>query len=112
MIPQGSRYEQADKMFARSHVYDKFENAVFDETVPPMLRLHVANRDCTYLVTTLPMPPEPPAEYYAKDLEHMPFLSFKFLGDSLTWWRIAEVNPGVWYPLDLLPGTYMRIPSQ
>ena len=111
MIPPGSRYEQAEKAFARSHVYDKFENPVFEDTTPPMLRFHIANREATYLVTTLPLPPVPPAEYFAKDLEHMPFLAFKFMEDSTAWWRVAEVNLGVWYPLDLLPGTYMRIPS-
>lgn len=111
MIPQGSRYEQAEKMFVRAHVYDRFETPVFEDTDPPMLRYHVANRDATYLVTTLPLPPVPPAEYYAKDLEHMPFLAFKFMEDSTAWWRLAEVNTGVWYPLDLIAGTYMRIPS-
>lgn len=111
MIPQGSRYEQADKLFARAHVYDKFENPVFEDTQPPMLRFHIANRDATYLVTTLPLPPQPPAEYFAKDTEHMPFLGFKFLEDSTAWWRVAEVNTGIWYPLDMIQGAYLRIPS-
>jgi len=111
MIPAGSRYEQADKLFAKAHVYDAFENPVFDETTPPMLRFHIANRDATYLVTTLPLPPPPPAEYYAKQDEHMPLLAFKFLEDSQAWWRVAEVNVGVWYPLDMQMGAYLRIPS-
>lgn len=111
MIPQGSRYEQAEVGFARTHVYDQFENPVFENTTPPMLRYHLVSRNCTYLVTTLPLPPQPPAEYYSKQDEHMPFQAFKFMEDSTSWWRIAEVNPGIWYPLDMLPGTYMRIPS-
>jgi hypothetical protein len=41
----------------------------------------------------------------------MPFLAFKFMEDSTQWWRIAEVNTPVWYPLDLPPGSYIRIPS-
>jgi hypothetical protein len=111
MIPQGSRYELADKAFVQAHIYDIYENAVFEDTTPPMLRFHLANRDATYLVTTLPLPPPPPAEYYAKDQEHMPFLAFKFMEDSTQWWRIADANPNIWYPLDLAQGAYMRIPS-
>jgi hypothetical protein len=95
------------------------------------LRYQIYNRETTYLVTTLPLPPTPPAEYYAKDHENLPFLGFKFFEDSRVWWRIAEVNPNIWYPLDILkwvevrdpqhpkakpvyetrPGTYLRIPS-
>jgi hypothetical protein len=111
MIPQGSRYEQADRGFSQAHVYDRYENATYEDDVPPTLRFRVVNRDTTYLVTTLPLPPVPPAEYYAKDRETLPFLGFKFLEDSREWWRIAEVNPGIWYPLDMAQGAYMRIPS-
>jgi len=111
VIPQGSRYEQAERLFVPSHVYDEWETPVYEDATPPMLQHHISRRDATYLVTTLPLPPEPPAEYFAKDLEHFPFLGFKFLEDSTAWWRIAEVNMGVWYPLDLIQGTYMRIPS-
>jgi len=131
MIPEGSRYEQADRLFSKAHTYDARENPIFEDTTPPTLRFKVLNRETTYLVTTLPLPPTPPAEYYAKDHENYPFLGFKFFEDSRTWWRIAEVNPHVWYPLDLLhyveirdpeypksspvfesrAGTYIRIPS-
>lgn len=107
----GSRYEQAERGWTASHVYDVFRNARFEETVPPTLRFVVVNREALYRVNSLPLPPPPPAEYYAKDTEVFPFLGFKFLGDATTWWRIAEVNPGVWYPLDLTMGTYLRIPS-
>jgi len=131
VIPEGSRYEQADRLFAKSHVYDAKENPKFEDTTPPTLRFQVLNRETTYLVTTLPLPPTPPAEYYAKERENFPFLGFKFFEDSRVWWRIAEVNPNIWYPLDLTkwvevrdplnpkakpvyetrPGTYLRIPS-
>lgn len=111
MITPGSRYEQADRAFSQAHVYDSRENAVYEDDTPPTLRFQVVNRDTTYLVTTLPLPPVPPAEYYAKDRELFPFLAFKFLEDSREWWRIAEVNVDIWYPLDIKAGTYMRIPS-
>jgi len=111
MITQGSRYEQADKAFSQAHVYDSYENTTYEDATPPTLRPKVVNRDTTYLVTTLPLPPNPPAEYYAKDRETLPYLGFKFMEDSRDWWRIAEVNTGIWYPLDIKQGTYLRIPS-
>ena len=111
MIPAGSRYEAAERQFAPAHVYNQHGDAVFEDTTPPMLQFAVVNYEATYLVTTLPLPPPPPAEYYAKDSENFPFLGFKFLEDSRAWWRIAEVNPQIWYPLDIQPGTYMKIPS-
>ena len=111
-IPQGSRYEDADREWADSHVYDVYENPRLEDVTPPSLRFNTVSREATYLVTTLPIPPPPPAEYYVKDREHLPLLAFKFLEDSTSWWRIAEVNIPVWYPLDLPAGSYIRIPSQ
>jgi hypothetical protein len=111
MIPPGSRYEGADRSWVVSHVYDVYENPRLEEVVPPTLRFEVRNREATYLITTLPLPPPPPAEYYVKQTENMPFLAFKFMEDSTQWWRIAEVNVPVWYPLDMPAGTYIRIPS-
>lgn len=112
MIPEGSRYEQADRMFARSHVYDARENPVFEDTTPPTLRFQSYNRETTYLVTTLPLPPTPPAEYYVKERENFPFLAFKFFEDSRVWWRIAEVNPHIWYPLDVTSWVELRDPEK
>lgn len=111
MIPSGSRYEQSDKGFANAHSYDIYENSRFEDSTPPNLVFKTFSREATYLVTTLPLPPPPPAEYYAREGEHMPMLAFKFLEDSTLWWRIAEVNPDIWYPLDINAGTYLRLPS-
>lgn len=110
-IPQGSRYEVADKVWSWNHVYDVYENPRLEDATPPTLRFMVNTRETTYRVTTLPLPPPPPAEYFVKDREHMPFLAFKFMEDSTQWWRIAEVNVPIWYPLDLPAGSYIRIPS-
>lgn len=111
MIPPGSRYEAAERQFAPAHVYNAQGDAVFEETTPPTMQFRIVHHEATYLVTTLPLPPPPPAEYYAKDTEIFPFLGFKFMEDSRVWWRIAEVNPHIWYPLDLTMGSYIRIPS-
>jgi hypothetical protein len=110
-ITPGSRYEESDRAWVSCHIYDVYENVRLEETTPPSLRFEVRNREATYRVTTLPLPPPPPAEYFVKQNEHMPLLAFKFLEDSTQWWRIAEVNVPVWYPLDLPPGSYIRIPS-
>ena len=111
MITPGSRYEDADTTWVTSHIYDVYENPRLEDVLPPTLRFDLVNREATYRVTTLPLPPPPPAEYYVKDSEHMPFLAFKFLEDSRQWWRIAEANNPVWYPLDLPPGSYIRVPT-
>jgi prophage DNA circulation protein len=41
----------------------------------------------------------------------MPLLAYKFMEDSTRWWEIAEVNPQLWYPLDMSAGSYIKIPS-
>lgn len=110
-ITSGSRYEDADRAWVASHTYDVYENPRIEDIIPPSLRFDIQNHEATYRFLTLPLPPPPPAEYYVKQDEHMPLLAFKFLEDSTQWWRIAESNVPVWYPLDMPPGTYIRIPS-
>jgi hypothetical protein len=109
-VQPGSRYEDAEHQFAGKHFYDSWGHPLLineDST----LRVWNTSVDTLYMLTTLPLPPPPPAEYYAKESEHFPFLAFKFMQDSTRWWEIAEVNPGVWYPLDLEAGMYLRVPS-
>jgi hypothetical protein len=109
-IPAGSRYEEAEHHFVVQHFYDQYGRPLLEQESGTM-RFVLSSVDTTYLLNTLPAPPPPPAEYYAKEDENLPLLAFKFMGDSTRWWEVAEVNPGLWYPLDLLPGDYIRIPS-
>lgn len=111
MIIPGSRYDDADLAWATAHVYDVYENIRLEDVQPPSLRMETRTRETSYRFISLPLPPPPPAEYYVKEDEHMPLLAFKFLEDSTQWWRIAESNTPVWYPLDMPPGSYIRIPS-
>ncbi len=37
-------------------------------------------------------------------------LASKLYSDPSQWWRIADVNPQVVFPLDISPGTQIRIP--
>ena len=37
--------------------------------------------------------------------------AYKVYHDATRWWTIADINPQVFYPLDLLPGAGLRVPS-
>lgn len=43
-------------------------------------------------------------------VEDVEYLAWRYHGDSRSWWRIADANPLV-FPLDLPPGTTVKIPS-
>lgn len=38
-------------------------------------------------------------------------LAAKLYGDSAQWWRLADVNPHIAFPLDMSPGTEIRVPQ-
>ena len=38
-------------------------------------------------------------------------IAAEIYGDSSLWWRIADLNPQVKFPLDLEPGMVIRIPQ-
>lgn len=38
-------------------------------------------------------------------------LAAQIYGDPSLWWRIADINPQVQFPLDLEPGMIIRIPK-
>ena len=65
-------------------------------------------RDTLYL--TVNMPRTPPLEYYAREGENMPWMAYKYLRDPKRWWEVAAANPHIWYPLDMVPGDYIRMP--
>jgi|KBSMisStaDraftv2_1062788.scaffolds.fasta_scaffold1197277_1 hypothetical protein len=109
MIPKGSRYEEAETHSVLKHFYDQYGHPILED-VEGNLRFVQSSADATYLLNIL-LPSPPQAEYYAKAEEHFPFLAYKFLDDSTRWWEVAEVNPKIWYPLDLMMGDYLRIPS-
>lgn len=56
-------------------------------------------------------PPGPPDyRHVVTGAEDMEYLSWRFYGDSETWWRIADANPVV-FPLDLRPGEHLAVPT-
>lgn len=110
MIPAGSRYEQADHQFTLAHSYNEWGYPVLEgDSINPKVKL--VSRETLFLLRTAPESPAPLQEYYAKETEGFQFLAYKFMADARRWWELCEVNPGVWYPLDLKPGDYLRIPS-
>ena len=38
-------------------------------------------------------------------------MAFKLFGDASQWWRIADVNPQISFPLDFYSGMEIRIPQ-
>lgn len=48
-------------------------------------------------------------EWVATD--RMDNLAIKFLGDPELWWRILDINPEIINPMNITPGTQLRIPN-
>jgi hypothetical protein len=38
-------------------------------------------------------------------------LAYSFYRDDTQWWRIADANPEIAFPMDLVPGSIIRIPQ-
>jgi hypothetical protein len=112
MIGAESRYQDAVKTFATSHIYDEYGRLLLDgeEAGYPIPR--TATHETTYrLQTPASTTTGPVIEYYIKDGESMQYLAWKLLRSHSAWWQIAEVNQHVWYPLDTPLGTKIRIPT-
>lgn len=110
MIVPGSRYETATHVFTKSHSYSEWGFPILEgESGMESLQVKLNSRDTLYMYT--PGVQTPPMEYYAKDGENMPWQAHKYLRDCKRWWEIAAANPEIWYPLDMTPGTYMRMPT-
>jgi hypothetical protein len=111
VIPPGSRYEDAERQSVACHVYDQYGYMVVEKE-GDLTRRHEETREATYLMTIQSNRPPPPQEYYYKDSDRsFQFLGYVFLKDPTLWWQIADVNPQIWYPLDLTMGSYLHVPT-
>ncbi len=110
MIPAGSRYEGADRVFTESHVYNQY-GYPYLEGEAPNLKIKLDRREATYLLGVQGSP-GPTLNYYVKQDESIQWIGYKFTGDASRWWEIAAINPQVWYPLDMAMGDYIGIPVQ
>lgn len=109
MITPDSRYQDAAKTFTVGHTYDEFGRIYLngDEATPvPRTVVHE-----TLFSLTVPAPqPVSPVQYLVKEGETMAFVAWKLLNGHSNWWKIAESNQQVWYPLDVTVGTSLNIP--
>jgi nucleoid-associated protein YgaU len=48
--------------------------------------------------------------YIAKDTDTFEGLAQRVYGDPTYWWRIADLNPHVFFPTDIRPGVQLRVP--
>lgn len=39
-------------------------------------------------------------------------VALRFLGASSTWWQIMDINPEIIDPLNIVPGTVLKIPNE
>jgi aminoglycoside phosphotransferase len=109
-ITPGSRYERAEHYFTNCHTYNEWGFPVLEgESGMESLQIKVNSRDTLYLLS--PGMQTRPMEYFAKESENMPWQAHKYLKDPKRWWEVAAANPEIWYPLDMDPGDYMRMPT-
>jgi hypothetical protein len=109
MITPDSRYQDAAKTFTVGHTYDEFGRIYLNGDEPTPVARTVSHE--TLFRLTTPSPPQvSPVEYMAKSGESMSFIAWKMTSAHSNWWKVAESNPAVWYPLDLTPGTALKVP--
>lgn len=109
MITPESRYQDSVKAFTTGHSYDQFGRIYLDgDDAVPNPRTNT--RETLFRLSVPSAEPTSPVEYMAKDGETMTFCSWKLTGAHSNWWKMADINPHVWYPLDLKPGTLLKVP--
>lgn len=111
MIAPGSRYEVAEHQVTLSHSYStRGYPLLTGEVGKTSLHFRADIREAVYRVTTEADPLGDVVGYYAKEGENLPFLGHKVLDNPNRWHLLAELNPHIWYPLDLKPGEFIRVP--
>lgn len=101
------RYSDASRGFASAHDYAEDGSVVLEGREPV-----VVHRDTLFRDPVDPAAiPKNPQGYRTNSVDTMPLLAHTALDDPTQWWRIADVNPHVWYPWDLRPATTLRFPS-
>ena len=106
MIHVTSRYQDAEMIFAPSHTYSEDGDTILNDQGDPK----VDYRSTLYRVTTAE-DEVGPSVYMVKTTDTMWGLAATVLQDPGLWWKVADVNPEVRYPLDLETGNIIRIPE-
>lgn len=107
MIPSDSRYIDAERIFVSAPLYDQYGHAVMSDRYSRRFE----NRETSYLMTiyfgTNSLPPQ---NYMAREDDNMQMLAFRALQDPRFWWVIADANPQIRHPFDLMMGDPMFVP--
>jgi hypothetical protein len=76
--------------------------------------LVLENSDGSYSPAVFGPTPTPPSSfsyYVVAEGDRFDTLAYKFLGNVNYWWKIADANPEVFYPEQLMTGALLRIPA-
>lgn len=65
----------------------------------------------TAYLNTITFMTVPYTVHVVKVTDTLAILAAKYYGDTGRWWVIADANPQVFYPNDLVPGQQIRIPQ-
>lgn len=106
-LSQESRYLDAERRFVASHTYSAKRQTDLDTAGEPVRE----TRDTLYLLTVVDDGDESPDEIMAKVTDRFDLLAHQWLGEPERWWRIADANPHIRYPLDLKMGDRVVIPE-
>ena len=68
------------------------------------------NKQTVYLNTMIVMTAAYSAVISRED-DNMMLYANRTFGDPYRWWQLADVNPPVFYPLDIIPGQQLRLPA-
>lgn len=108
MTDYDSRYQDADRLFAQAHTYTARRQVDLDENDVPIIVV----RDTVYHTVVQEIPDgDVVDEYMARDGESMHLIANRFLGSPSLWWRVADANPQVRYPLDLKMADLLVVPE-
>lgn len=109
MITPESRYQDAAKTFTSGHTYDAFGRTYLNGDDPVAVARTVTH-ETLFRLTVPSTSTVAPLEYVAKEGESMTFCAWKLMSAHSNWWKLAEANANVWYPLDMRPGTRLKVP--
>lgn len=78
----------------------------------PVLTVPTASQGNSVAVFGSPPPSISSFTYYTVGQgERFDTIAAMLYGQPTLWWRIADANPEVWYPDNLVAGSIIRIPS-
>lgn len=68
------------------------------------------NKQTVYLNTVVELS-QPYTVAILRETDAMAHYAYRAYGDPNRWWTIADINPQIFYPFDIIPGAQMRVPT-